>query len=66
MNAKLIGAMTVLLIAGACVAFFLWSVIDEILSGHIEPMRDLAALAVTLIFAVLALWIGRWTRAIEP
>ena len=66
MNAKLIGAMVVLLIAGAPVAFFLWLVVDELLSGRVEPIRDLAAIVVALVFTTVAIRIGRWTEAIEP
>jgi len=65
MNAKLIGAMAMLLLVGAPVAFFLWIVVDEVLSGLIEPWRDLAALAGALLFAALAIRIGRWTETIE-
>ncbi len=65
MNAKLIGAMAMLLLVGAPVAFFLWIVVDEILSGNIEPERDLAALAGALLFAAFAVRVGRWTETIE-
>jgi hypothetical protein len=65
MNAKLIGAMAMLLLVGAPVAFFVWIVIDEILSARFEPWRDLAALAGAILFAAFAIRIGRWTETLE-
>ena len=66
MNAKLVGAMAMLLVVGAPVAFFLWIVVDEILSGRIEPERDLAALAGAILFAAFAFRVGRWTETLQP
>jgi hypothetical protein len=46
-------------LVGTPLVFYLWSVVNELLSGHVRGLRDLLALPVLGLFVVLLFVLGR-------
>ena len=65
----IIGMMAIFVVVGGPMVFYLWSTVNDVLTGRFAPMRVLIALPVLLIFlgvlAILSRSVRRWEERLH-
>ena len=59
---KLIGAMALAVIAGTPMVWYLWEVLNELLSGRVDGFHALVAVPVLFLFTALLVVLSRLVR----
>lgn len=62
---RLAGSILGLVLLATPFAAYLWHTLNDLLSGHVRPVRLLLAIPVLLVFAGLLLVIARFVRSTE-
>ena len=65
----IIGMMAIFVVVGGPMVFYLWSTVNDVLAGQVDPMRVLISLPVLLIFlgvlAILSRSVRRWEERLH-
>ena len=61
-TSRLIGLMTAFVLLGMPLVWYLWTAVNEILTGHVEGGRLLLAIPVLVLFLALLVLLSRAVR----
>lgn len=62
MTLKLIGLIMLFVVIGTPLVYVLWSFVNELLVGHLDPGLAVLALPALAVFAGVLVVLGRWAR----